>query len=146
MKDFLKDLLDKYVGMNAETRKNTILAVIMAIVDFLSAFGIIEFTDNQIQAVYKLLLVISTAIVWGYCSHYKNNDYTEAAVRGTGVTRQIKKEQEEDYVGERYFTNSDGDILSADDFETEEVDEDVMAAEEMAAELDESEDNEQYDL
>ena len=138
----LKDLLDKYVGMNAETRERTILAVIMALVDFLSAFGIIEFTDGQIQAIYKLLLVISTAIVWGYCSHYKNNDYTEASVKGTGVTRQIKKEQEEGYVGERFFTNSDGDILSAEDFATEEVDGDTMAAEEMAAELDESEDNE----
>lgn len=142
MKEWINDILNRFVGMTAETRRNTIYAFIMALIDFLSAFHIIEFSDNQIEAIYKLVLVISTAIVWGYCSHYKNNDYTEAAVRGTGVTRQIKKEQEEDYIGERFFTNSDGDILSAEDFITEFVDGDTMAAEEMAAEFEEEEDNE----
>ena len=136
MKDFLNDLLDKYVGMNAETRERTILAFLMALLDFLSAFHIIEFTDAQIQAVFKLLLVISTAIVWAYCSHYKNNDYTEAALKGTGITRQIKKEQTEGYIGERFYTNENGELLTsvADSFEVEEEDEDTMEVEMAVAE------------
>lgn len=136
MKDFLNDLLDKYVGMNAETRERTILAFLTALLDFLSAFHIIEFTDAQIQAVFKLLLVISTAIVWAYCSHYKNNDYTEAALKGTGITRQIKKEQTEGYIGERFYTNENGELLTsaADSFEIEEEDENIMEVEMAVAE------------
>ena len=118
MKDWINDILNKYVGMTAETRKNTIYAVLMALVDFLSAFHIIEFSDNQIQAVYKLVLVISTAIVWGYCSHYKNNDYTEAAVRGTGMTRQLKLEQKEDYIGD-YFYTAENEIEPENELEVE---------------------------
>lgn len=143
MKDFLNDLLDKYVGMNTETRERTILAFLMALLDFLSAFHIIEFTDAQIQAIYKLLLVISTAIVWAYCSHYKNNDYTEAALKGTGITRQIKKEQTEGYIGERFYTNENGELLTsvADSFEPEDEDEDVMEVEMAVAEAASQEEN-----
>ena len=87
----MKDILNKYVGMDAETRKQTVLAVVMALVDFLSAFHIIEFTDAQIQAIYKLALCIVTAVVWGYCSHYRNNNYTPEGVAGTIVTREMKE-------------------------------------------------------
>lgn len=137
MKDYLIYIINKYLGMNSETRERTIFAIIMAIVDFLSAFNIIEFTDTQIQAIYKLVLVIITAIVWAYCSHYKNNDYTEAATIGTGITRQIKLEQSEDYIGERFYTNEDGSLLTEDcsNFYVEEEDEDTMSAEMLAAEM-----------
>lgn len=134
MKEFIKDLLNKFVGMNAETRKRTVTAGVVAVLDFLTAFGFINFSTEQTQALLKLVLTITTAFVWAYCSHFKNNDFTEAGVRGTSLTRQIKREQEDGYIGERFFTNQDGDILSLEDFETDEVDGDVMAAEEMAAE------------
>lgn len=149
MKDYFSYIINKYLGMNSETRERTILAIIMAIVDFLSAFNIIEFTDAQIQAIYKLVLVIVTAIVWAYCSHYKNNDYTEAGTIGTGITRQIKLEQDKDYIGERFYTNDDGSLLTEEssNFVTEQEDDDTMAAEFAAAEAEsleaeESEDDE----
>ena len=143
MKDYFSYVINKYIGMNSETRERTILAIIMAIVDFLSAFNIIEFTDAQIQSIYKLVLAIMTAIVWAYCSHYKNNDYTEAGTIGTGVTRQIKLEQSEDYVGERFYTNADGSLFTEEgsNFVTEDEDEDTMAAEFMAAEAEASEES-----
>lgn len=87
----MKDILNKYVGMDAETRKQTVIAVLTALIDFLSAFHIIEFTDAQIQAIYKLALCIVTAVVWGYCSHYRNNNYTPEGVAGTIVTREMKE-------------------------------------------------------
>lgn len=130
----MKELLNKFIGMNTETRKRTITAIVVAVLDFLTAFGIVSVSDEQYQAILKLALAVATAFVWAYCSHFKNNDFTEAGVKGTDVTRQIKREQEEGYIGERFFTNQDGDILSLEDFETDEVDGDEMAAEEMAAE------------
>ena len=48
MKDYFSYIINKYLGMNSETRERTILAIIMAIVDFLSAFNFIEVTDAQI--------------------------------------------------------------------------------------------------
>ena len=148
MKEFIKDILNKFVGMNAETRKRTVTAVVIAVLDFLTAFGFISFNAEQTQALLKLILTIATAFVWAYCSHFKNNDFTEASVKGTGITRQIKREQDKNYVGERFFTNQDGDIMSVEDWETDEVDGDVMAAEQMAAEAlaEESDDNEQLNL
>lgn len=86
----LKDIIYRYIGLDAETRKQTIIAVITAFVDFCSAFHIIEFTDDQVQALYKMALCIVTAIVWGYCSHYKNNNYSPEAVVSTIKLRDAK--------------------------------------------------------
>lgn len=89
----MRDIIYKYVGMDAETRKQTVMAVVTALVDFLTAFHIIEFTDDQIQAIYKLALCIVTAIVWGYCSHYKNNNFSPEAVVATYKLRDAKKKR-----------------------------------------------------
>lgn len=89
----LRDTIYKYIGQDAETRKQTVFAFVTAVVDFLTAFHIIEFTDDQIQAIYKLALCIVTAIVWGYCSHYKNNNYTPEAVVATVKLRDAKKKR-----------------------------------------------------
>ena len=100
----MNELISRYIGMNEETRKQTMIALITAVIDFLTAFHIIEFTDDQIQAIYKVTLCIVTAFVWGYCSHYRNNDYTEVAAKHTAEMRQEKRELEDDYAGERFFT------------------------------------------
>lgn len=83
-------MIYKYVGMDAETRRQTIIAVITAFVDFCTAFHIIEFTDDQVQAIYKLVLCLVTAFVWGYCSHYKNNNYTPEMATATITGRNAK--------------------------------------------------------
>lgn len=101
----MKQMLNRFVGMDSETRRNTVTAVFVAILDFLAAFNIIEFTEAQYQAILKIVLVISTAIVWGYCSHYKNNNYTEEACIGTGITRQLKAEQKDGYIGDIFYTD-----------------------------------------
>lgn len=87
----LKDIIYKYIGLDAETRKQTVIAVITAVIDFLTAFHIIEFTDDQVQAIYKLALCLVTAFVWGYCSHYKNNNYTPEAMVATIKLREAKE-------------------------------------------------------
>ncbi len=114
----MKDILNRFVGMNAETRKQTVIAFVTAMVDFCTAFHIIEFTNDQIQAIYKVALCIVTAIVWGYCSHYRNNDFTEVAAEHTADMRQHKAELEEDYIGDRFFTDDEEE-------ETEDEQEDI---------------------
>lgn len=94
----MTELIYRYIGQDAETRKQTVLAFVTALVDFLTAFHIIEFTDDQVQSLYKLALCIVTAIVWGYCSHYKNNNYTPemavATIKGRDAKTKRLWEQE----------------------------------------------------
>lgn len=110
----LREIIEKYVGMDSETRTQTVLAFLTALIDFLSAFHIISFTDEQIQALYKLALCVVTAVVWGYCSHYKNNNYTPEMVVATIKGRDAKtkrlrdqetvEEPEDSYVEESEVT------------------------------------------
>ena len=46
---------------------------------------------------------------------YYNNDYTEEACIGTGITRQLKAENSEDYIGDKFFTDIDIDESGDDD-------------------------------
>lgn len=89
----MKEFIQRYIGQDAETQKQTVMAFVTAVVDFLTAFHFIEFTDAQIQAIYKMALCIVTAIVWGYCSHYKNNNYSPEAVVATAKLRDAKKKR-----------------------------------------------------
>lgn len=98
----MKDIIYKYIGLDAETRKQTVFAVVTAFVDFCTAFHIIEFTDDQVQALFKVALCIVTAIVWGYCSHYKNNNFTPEAVVATSKLRdaKTKRMRDQEYIEE----------------------------------------------
>lgn len=90
----MKNIINRLIGMNAETRARTVTAFLTAVLDFLAAFHIVRFSDAQTNAIYKIVLTIVTAVVWGYASHYKNNDYTEEACEGTGLTRLLKAEKQ----------------------------------------------------
>ena len=110
----LKDIIYKYIGLDEETRKQTIIAILTAFIDFLTAFHVIEFTDEQIQAIYKLVLCLVTAFVWGYCSHWKNNNYTPEMMSATILGREAKtnrmrdqdivEEPEDSYIEESEVT------------------------------------------
>lgn len=89
----MKNIINKLIGMDAGTRARTVTALVTAILDFLVAFHIVHFNDAQTDAIYKIALTIVTAFVWGYASHYKNNDFTEEACEGTGLTRLLKAEK-----------------------------------------------------
>lgn len=89
----MKNIINKLIGMDAGTRARTVTAFVTAVLDFLSAFHIIHFDDAQIASIHKIALTVLTAVVWAYASHYKNNDYTEEACEGTGLTRLLKAEK-----------------------------------------------------
>ena len=55
---------------------------------------------TSITEAVKLLVALLAVAYTGW----KNHDFTEAGCKGTAVTRQIKAEEEENYIGEYFFT------------------------------------------
>ena len=100
----MKNIINSIVGMNPGTRARTIAAVVTAVLDFLTVFGIVSFSDPQVAAIQKIVLVIVTAVVWGV-GHWKNNDYTEEACQGTGMTRLLKMQGKDN--GEAWTENEE---------------------------------------
>lgn len=100
----MNDLINKFLGMNAETRGRTVAAIVVYILNLLVTFNIIEFSNEQIDSIAQVAVLCATAVAW-VLSHYKNNDFTEEALIGTGITRQLKLEKEASYVGERFFND-----------------------------------------
>lgn len=98
----MNNIVNRLLGMNSGTRKRTLVAVITAVLDFLTAFHIISFDDAQIASLQKIALTVLTAFVWGFASHYKNNDYTEEACEGTGYTRLLKDMKKPDVYTEQF--------------------------------------------
>lgn len=107
-------MLDKIIGIDKGTRERSVAFAITVIVDFLSAFDIIHFTDAQVDAMTKLAIFVVSVLVFLYC-HFKNSCHTEANLRATEEARQRNLEADPEYVGERFFD----DITPIDDVEDE---------------------------
>lgn len=102
--------------MNKGTIIRTILAVATVINSGAIAAGIAEFENPTVNMVYKVLSFCATAVIL-FINTWYNNDYTEEARIGTAITRQLKAEQRDDYIGDYFFTNA------LAEFEEEEEDE-----------------------
>lgn len=92
--------------MNVGTKLRTIFFAIACINQAIVSVGDIDFGNHTVNVIYK---VISTAftIIAGAIALYYNNDFTEEACIGTGVTRQLKAEKSEDYIGDVFFEDID---------------------------------------
>lgn len=89
--------------MNNGTIIRTVLAIATVINTGAIASGIAEFDNPTVNFWYKILSFAATAVIL-FVNTYYNNDYSEEACIGTGITRQLKAEQKADYVGERMYT------------------------------------------
>ena len=89
--------------MNKGTIIRTILAIATVINSGAIAAGVAEFENPTVDMVYKILSFAATAVIL-FVNTYFNNDYTEEACIGTGYTRQLKKQKQEGYVGEVFFS------------------------------------------
>lgn len=89
--------------MNNGTIIRTVLAIATVINTGAIASGIAEFDNPTVNFWYKILSFAATAVIL-FVNTYYNNDYSEEACIGTGITRQLKAEQKPDYVGERMYT------------------------------------------
>lgn len=73
-------------------------------------------------AACAIIIVVSGLVVDALTTYY-NNDYTEEACVGTGITRQLKQEKSADYVGDYFFTNDDEEIDIDEEAEDEIIEE-----------------------
>lgn len=96
--------------MNKGTKIRTIMFAIACVNQAIVSVGDVDFGNSTVNVIYK---VISTAftIIAGAIALYYNNDFTEEACIGTAITRQLKAEKSNDYIGDVFF---DDDIFSED--------------------------------
>ena len=92
--------------MNKGTRIRTALAIAMAFYVALYKVDVTDFGNDTVNLIYQILMKLATFVVIFLVTYY-NNDFTEAGAYGTGITRQIKKELEDGYIGERFFTTEE---------------------------------------
>lgn len=102
--------------MNTGTRIRTALAVAMAFYVALYKVDVTDFGNDTVNLVYQILMKLATFVVI-FLVTYFNQDFTEAGAIGTGITRQIKKELEDSYIGDRFFTEVIEEVEGEDEYE-----------------------------
>lgn len=93
--------------MNRGTIIRTALVVATCLNTALMATDVAQFNNATLDLIYKIASVVLNFVIVA-CATYYNNDFTEAACKGTGYTRQLKDEMKPGYVGERFFTDENG--------------------------------------
>lgn len=100
--------------MNKGTIIRTILVVATCFNTALMATDVAQFGNETINLIYRILSVVANFVIV-FCATYFNNDYSEEACVGTGVTRQLKAEKRDDYIGDYFFADEDLENESEDD-------------------------------
>lgn len=90
--------------MNKGTIIRTILVIASCFNTALMATDVAQFGNETVNLVYRILSVVANFIIV-FCATYFNNDYSEEACIGTGMTRQLKAEKKQDYVGDFFYTD-----------------------------------------
>lgn len=67
------------------------------------------------------IIIVISGIVVDFLTTYYNNDYTEEGCIGTGVTRQLKAEKENGYIGDYFYKNDENSIAEDEELMEEEV-------------------------
>lgn len=86
--------------MSRETKIQTVAALIAATIGVLRMVGVAQFEDVTEDTILGWATAIVVVATWAYASHYKNNDFTEEACKGTGYTRWLKMMKKRDTFGE----------------------------------------------
>lgn len=92
--------------MNSGTIIRTVLVIATCLNTALMATDVAQFQNATLDLVYRVASVVLNFIIV-FCATWFNNDYTEEACRGTALTRQLKAEKSEEYIGD-YFFSEDG--------------------------------------
>lgn len=95
--------------MNSGTIIRTILAIATCLNTALLATDIAQFHNPKLDLAYRIISVILNFVIVA-CATWFNNDYTEEAAIGTGMTRQLKQGEDGlDIVVEDYIEDGDED-------------------------------------
>lgn len=92
--------------MNTGTRVRTVMLAIAIINQAISQVGDPDFGNETANTVYRIVSYIFTVAAAAIAFWY-NNDFTEEACIGTGVTRQLKAEKQADYVGDFFYEDEE---------------------------------------
>lgn len=92
--------------MNKGTIIRTVLVIATCFNTALMATDVAQFGNETLNLIYRILSVVANFVIV-FCATYFNNDYSEEACIGTGVTRQLKAEKRDDYIGDYFFTEED---------------------------------------
>lgn len=92
--------------MNKGTKIRTILVIATCLNTALLSTDFAQFHNQTLDLIYRILSVALNFVIVA-CATYFNNDYTEEACIGTGITRQLKAEKKEDYIGDYFFAIDD---------------------------------------
>lgn len=99
--------------MNKGTRLRLLALFVTITNEVLVSIGTIDFGDHTVNVVYKVISVLFM-IGAAVAAYWYNNDWTEDACIGTGITRQRKAEKRADYVGERFYFDENGEPIEAE--------------------------------
>lgn len=88
--------------MSRGTIIRTILAIAVSINTALAVTDVASFENERLNLIYKIVSMALNFIIVAINTYY-NNDYTEEACLGTGLTRQLKAEKKDNYEGEKFF-------------------------------------------
>ena len=97
--------LDHWKGqqMNKGTKIRTILVIASCLNTALMATDVAQFHNETVNLIYRIASVVLNFVIVALATYF-NNDYTEEACKGTAMTRQLKAEQKDDYIGEYFYT------------------------------------------
>lgn len=104
--------------MTNGTKIRTVLVIATCFNTALMATDIAQFHNPSLDLIYRILSVVANFVIV-FCATWFNNDYTEEACIGTGITRQLKAEQGEDYIGDYFFDEDGEDADEQDDIQAE---------------------------
>jgi len=92
--------------MNTGIKIRTVVLAIAVVNQAISQVGEPDFGNETANTVYRIVsyifMVLAAAITFWY-----NNDFTEEACIGTGITRQLKAEKQDGYVGDFFYTDEE---------------------------------------
>ena len=92
--------------MTFGTKIRTVLVVATCLNTALMATDVAQFGNETLNLIYRIASVVLNFVIVA-CATWYNNDYTVEACIGTGVTRQLKAEGLDNYIGE-YFALNEG--------------------------------------
>ena len=101
--------------MNTGTKIRTVMLLIAVINQAISQVGEPDFGDERVNTAYKVVSYIFMVLAAAVAGWY-NNDFTEEAAAGTGLTRQLKAEKKAGYIGDTFYD----DVDEPTDFEEDE--------------------------
>ena len=105
--------------MNRETILRTIARIAFSIYTSfciwqVSIGELSKLLNAPVLAVIFTCIIVLCGIIVDTITTYFNNDYTEIAAKHTDNMRQEKRELQEDYIGDRFFT-ADDDLEEGED-------------------------------